>query len=112
MSAAPCDATRLFLAKKSPLTNRIGRHFAGIKAVRRDCGPRQTKRRVDQDIRRRKSGHFEDESQDISKTKVRTFRRRKSGHFEDESQDISKTKVRKRRDRRRERPSRPPSHCR
>src|ERR1700694_123178 len=41
-----------------------------------------------------KSGHFEDESQDISKTKVRTFRRRKSGHFEDESQDISKTKVR------------------
>src|SRR5258706_12998004 len=45
-------------------------------------------------FRRRKSGHFEDESQDISKTKVRTFRRRKSGHFEGESQDISKTKVR------------------
>src|SRR5882724_6614881 len=99
MSAAPCDATRPFLAKKSPLTNRIGRHFAGIKAVRRDCGrswlPRQIERRVAQDIskakvrtfRRRKSGHFEGESQDISKAKVRTFRRRKSGHFEGESQE-------------------------
>src|SRR5882724_2548866 len=101
MSAAPCDATRPFLAKKSPLTNRIGRHFAGIKAVRRDCGrswlptPNQAQGRsghLEAKVRRRpsgRSGHFEDESQDISKTKVRTFRRRKSGHFEGESQDTS-----------------------
>src|SRR5882757_5521544 len=88
---------RACVAQKSPLTNRIRRHFARIKAVGWDCGRpgllRKSKTRSRPAKLKSRSGHFEDESQDVSKTKVRTFRRRKSGRFEDESQDISKTKV-------------------
>src|SRR5436305_10490384 len=100
VGAMPCN--RGCVAEKSPLTNRIRRQFARIKAVRTDryrswLLSEFWRRRTSHDssaaevrtFRRRKSGHFEDESQDISKTKVRTFRRRKSGHFEDESQDTS-----------------------
>src|SRR5947207_9188649 len=97
--AMPCS--RGCVAEKSPLTNRIRRQFARIKAVRTDSYRSWLlsefwRIRTSHDLPNtaQKSGHFEDESQDISKTKVRTFRRRKSGHFEDESQDISKTKVR------------------
>jgi hypothetical protein len=126
---------RACLAHKSPLTNRIRRHFARIKAAGIGFGPimvtatnraanrlRQcsgdvqgTLRRPEADsqtkvrtFRRRKSGHFEEESQDISKTKVRTFRRRKSGDV----QDISQAKVRKRPGRRPGRSCRPPFHFR
>src|SRR6202158_6595915 len=96
---------RACVAEKSPLTNRIRRHFARIKAVRADRGQSWLLRQIKSQtasggapdisktkvrtFRRRKSGHFEDESQDISETKVRTFRRRKSGHFGDESQETS-----------------------
>src|ERR1700720_1576913 len=104
LPVAPCHATGACLAEKSPLTNRIRRQFARIKAVR-------TGRRRSWLLGKGRSGPnpatsrttfrtFRCESRNASVTKVRTFRRRKSGHVEDDGQDISKTKVRKRRGRR------------
>src|SRR5258708_18413356 len=81
---APCHATGACVAEKGPLTNRIRRHFARIKAVRTDCGrtwlPRQRKgpkgagtaQKGIQDTSRGRSGHFEGESQDTSQATVRT----------------------------------------
>lgn len=118
------------LAKKSPLTNRIRRHFAGIKAVRRARGqswlPRQIEGGAEPRSRQGRGGApgaqgFEDESRGLARQRrqsgdvqrtLRTFRIRNSGHFEDESQETSKRTLRKRRDRRPERPCRPPCRCR
>src|SRR5215212_5127406 len=93
--AMPCNRG---LAEKNPLTNRIRRQFARIKAFRTDgcrswllwklATARRAARRSGQArSTKAESGHFEAESQDISKTTVRTFRIRNSGHFEDQSQD-------------------------
>src|SRR5258708_38629626 len=84
-----------YVTHKRPLTNRIRRHFARIKAVGLDCGRSwllrqkeacETSNRRSGDVKRR-SGPVEGsvrrisqmKVQDISQTKVRTFRRRKSG---------------------------------
>src|ERR1700692_1436981 len=80
---APCHATGACLAEKSPLTNRIRRQFARIKAVRtgrcRSWLPweREVSGRI-----RRPAGHAtrhaqdssKGESQNTSKKTVRTFR--------------------------------------
>jgi hypothetical protein len=100
------------LAHKSPLTNRIRRHFARIKAAGIGFGPimvtatnraanrlRQCSGDVQGTLRRPEAD---------SQTKVRTFRRRKSGDV----QDISQAKVRKRPGRRPGRSCRPPFHFR
>src|SRR6266480_6317845 len=118
---------RASVTYKSPLTNRIRRQFARIKAVRTDCGRSWLVQRIEVQMLQRarktpgeccgrladgKSEHVEDVSQDTSKTTVRTRRRRRSGHVEDDGQDTSKTTVRTRRDRRPGRSCRPPFHCR
>src|ERR1700681_1747912 len=85
------------LAHISPLTNRIRRHFARIKAVGLDSGRSWLLQQIELQIA---SGDAQEtfkgtlrrpeaDAQDISKKKVRTFRRRKSGHFASESQDTS-----------------------
>src|ERR1700680_2898227 len=73
---APCHATRACLAEKSPLTNRIRRQFARIKAVRTDRSrswlPQQAGNQATSDetfstpekgleTSSWRSGHFEDE---------------------------------------------------
>jgi hypothetical protein len=93
---------RACVAHKSPLTNRIRRHFARIKAAGLDSGRSWLLQQIQlqiasgdaQETFGERPGRREAEGQDTSNMKVRRFRRRKSGHFEDESQDISKTKVR------------------
>jgi len=111
---------------KRPLTNRIRRHFARIKAVGLDCGrswlPRQKEAyETSQTLGRRqtdaretsngRSGHVK-RRQDTPKATSARFADESSGHFADESQDISQAKVRKRRARRPGRSYRPPFHCR
>jgi hypothetical protein len=100
------------LAHKSPLTNRIRRHFARIKAAGIGFGPimvTATNRAANR--LRQRSGDVQGtlrRPEADSQTKVRTFRRRKSGDV----QDISQAKVRKRPDRRPGRSCRPPFHFR
>ena len=115
------------LAHKSPLTNRIRRHFARIKAAGIGFGPIMVTaanravnrlRRRSGDVRERRRDvrgmlrRPEAYAEDISKTKVGTSRKRKSGHFASESQDISQAKVRTFRGRRPGRSCRPPFHFR
>src|SRR5882762_1485868 len=91
-----------YVTHKRPLTNRIRRHFARIKAVGLDCGrswlPRQEeayetsqtlgrrqktlgRRQTDaQDTSKATSARFTDESSGHFADEVRTFRRRKSGN--------------------------------
>jgi hypothetical protein len=100
------------LAHKSPLTNRIRRHFARIKAAGIGFGPimvTATNRAANR--LRQRSGDVQGtlrRPEADSQTKVRTFRRRKSGDV----QDISQAKVRKRPGRRPGRSCRPPFHFR
>jgi hypothetical protein len=78
---APCHATKACLAEKSPLTNRIRRQFARIKAVRTDRSrswlPQQAGNQATSDetfgtpekgleTSSESSEHFEDESQETS----------------------------------------------
>jgi hypothetical protein len=97
---------------KSPLTNRIRRHFARIKAAGIGFGPimaTATNRAANR--LRQRSGDVQGtlrRPEADSQTKVRTFRRRKSGDV----QDISQAKVRKRPGRRPGRSCRPPFHFR
>ena len=100
------------LAHKSPLTNRIRRHFARIKAAGIGFGPimvTATNRAANR--LRQRSGDVQGtlrRPEADAQTKVRTFRRRKSGDV----QDISQAKVRKRPGRRPGRSCRPPFHFR
>jgi hypothetical protein len=112
---------------KRPLTNRIRRHFARIKAVGLDCGrswlPRQkeacetSNRRsgdVKQTLGRRQTDARETSNRrsgDVKQT-LGTRRRQCPVHSQMKVQDISQTKVRKRRARRPGRSYRPPFHCR
>ena len=125
-----CRATvGLCVAHKSPLTNRIRRHFARIKAGRMgfgpimvtaaDCATNRLRRRSRN--RRRSRSAQETLKETLRRREVTPgiFRRRKSGHFKDESQvtsrdaqDISQAKVRTRRGRRPGRSCRPPFHFR
>ena len=105
--AASSMQPHVCLAENSPLTNRISRHFARIKAA---PGHRGQSWLLCAD--RAKSGHFASESQETSKRKLRRRRRRRSGHFEGESQETSKWTLRTRRARRPGRPCRPPCRCR
>jgi hypothetical protein len=100
------------LAHKSPLTNRIRRHFARIKAAGIGFGPIMvTAANWAANRLRDAQETFGERSGDL-KPMSGTFRTRKSGHFENESPDISQAKVRTRRGRRPGRSCRPPFHFR
>ena len=99
-----------YVTHKRPLTNRIRRHFARIKAAGLDCGRSWL-------LRQKEAWERSKDAPETSKA-LRRRRRRRSGHFADESQDISQTKVRtfadevrRRRARRPGRSYRPPFHC-
>ena len=116
---------RAYVTHKRPLTNRIRRHFARIKAVGLDCGRSWLLRQKEacetsQTLgrRHRRSGNVTD-ARETSNRRSGDFKRR-SGHVEGgvrcisqmKVQDTSQTKVRKRRARRPGRSYRPPFHCR
>src|SRR5882672_1132576 len=65
---------------KRPLTNRIRRHFARIKAAGLDCGRSWL-------LRQKEAWERSKDAPETSKA-LRRRRRRRSGHFADESQDI------------------------
>src|SRR5882762_6707567 len=71
-----------YVTHKRPLTNRIRRHFARIKAVGLDCGRSWLLRQKEAwETSRRRSG-------DVKRT-FRTRRRQCPVHFADESQETS-----------------------
>ena len=92
------------VTQKRPLTNRIRRHFARIKAVGLDCGRSWL-------LRQKEAWKTSKDAPETLKT-LRRRRRQRPGHSADESSEDSQTKVRKRRARRPGRPCRPPFHCR
>src|SRR6267378_777502 len=78
-----------YVTHKSPLTNRIRRHFARIKAVGLDCGRSWLLRQKEAcETSNRRSG-------DVKNTLGRR-RSRRPVHSQMKVQDISQTKVRKR----------------
>lgn len=101
-----------YVTHKRPLTNRIRRHFARIKAVGLDCGRSWLLRQKEAcETSERRSG---DVKQTLGRrqTTLRTRQRRRPRISQMKVQDISQTKVRKRRARRPGRSYRPPFHCR
>ena len=75
---------------KRPLTNRIRRHFARIKAVGLDCGRSWLLRQNEAcETSNKRSRDVKDGVQGIPRMKVQDIRGRKSGHFVDESQETS-----------------------
>src|SRR6266852_4082783 len=67
---------------KRPLTNRIRRHFARIKAVGLDCGPSWL-------LRQKEAYETSKDARETSKAASVHFRDESSGHFVDESQETS-----------------------
>jgi hypothetical protein len=109
---APVVQPRAYVAEKSPLTNRIRRHFARIKAVGSDCGGSWLPRPIGNSAVSGGTGGpegLEHESRRVGDTKT-TQEASKPKAFEAESQDISKPKVRTFRGRKRGRSCRPPFH--
>src|SRR6266852_7812044 len=72
------------VTQKRPLTNRIRRHFARIKAAGLDCGRSWL-------LRQKEAWKTSKDAPEMSKT-LRIRRRPCSGHFVDESQDIRRRK--------------------
>src|ERR1700738_3614643 len=82
-----CLATAVCVAEKSPLTNRIRRHFARIKAVRTDRGRSWLLPYIKDQVPSGDAQETANAAQDTSKATVRTRRRRRSGHVEGDGQD-------------------------